>query len=51
VIPCSLLQGVSFEEGYAEYDGKSPNVKYEDYFSKLEIEAKRNGRGIWGNEY
>ena len=34
------------EEGYAEYSGEPPNLKYDKYFSKLENEAKEKGKGL-----
>lgn len=35
------------EEGYAEYSGEPPNLKYDKYFSKLESGAKEKGKGLW----
>lgn len=35
------------EEGYAQTMTIPPNVKYADYFSKLQREAREKGRGLW----
>jgi micrococcal nuclease len=42
------LNSLLIEQGYAEYSGKPPNVKYEKYFLRLESEAKEKGKGLWG---
>lgn len=36
------------EEGYAFLYTFSPNVKYTDIFVKMQSEARRNKRGLWG---
>jgi micrococcal nuclease len=35
------------EEGYAQVMTIPPNVKYADYFLKLQKEARQNGKGLW----
>jgi micrococcal nuclease len=35
------------EEGYAQIMTIPPNVKYADYFSKLQREARQNHKGLW----
>ena len=37
------------EEGYAQVMTIPPNVKYADYFLKLEKEARANHRGLWAS--
>jgi len=36
------------EAGYGQLMTVPPNVKYADYFLKLEREARENRRGLWG---
>ena len=36
------------EEGYGQVMTIPPDVKYADYFLKLEREARKNGKGLWG---
>ena len=36
------------EEGFAQIMTVPPNVKYSDYFLKLQKEARESGRGLWG---
>lgn len=43
-----MLNSLLIEQGYAEYSGKPPNVKYEKYFLRLESEAKEKCKGLWG---
>lgn len=43
-----MLNSLLIEQGYAEYGGKPPNVKYEKYFLRLESEAKEKRVGLWG---
>lgn len=43
-----MLNSLLIEQGYAEYSGKSPNVKYEKFFLSLESKAKKKGMGLWG---
>ena len=43
-----MLNSLLIEQGYAEYSGESPNLRYEKYFSNLESEAKEEGKGLWG---
>lgn len=35
-------------EGYAQLLTIPPDVKYVDYFTKFQTEARENGRGLWG---
>ena len=35
------------EEGYGQIMSIPPNVKYADYFLKLEREAREKGKGLW----
>ena len=35
------------EEGYGQLMTIPPDVKYADYFSKLEREAREGGKGLW----
>ena len=35
------------EEGYGQVMTIPPDVKYADYFLKLEREARKNGKGLW----
>lgn len=40
------------EEGYAQVLTVTPNVKYADYFLKLERDARTNNKGLWeGGSY
>ena len=43
-----MINSLLIEEGYAEYSGESPNLRYDKYFSKLESEAKEKRMGLWG---
>lgn len=43
-----MLNSLLIEQGYAEYGGESPNLRYEKYLSGLESEAKKQGKGLWG---
>ena len=43
-----MINALLIEEGYAEYTGESPNLRYDKYFSQLESEAKEKGKGLWG---
>lgn len=36
--------------GYAEVKTYPPNVKYQDMFYELQVEAREAGRGMWGAE-
>ncbi len=45
-----MLNALLIQKGYAEYDGKPPNVKYEDYLLNLQNQAKAEKRGMWKNE-
>ncbi|SHH24381.1 micrococcal nuclease [Thermosyntropha lipolytica DSM 11003] len=38
------------KEGYARVLTIPPNVKYAEHFLKLEREARKEGRGLWGKE-
>lgn len=38
------------KEGYAQVMTVPPNVKHSDYFLKVQREAKKNNRGLWGLE-
>jgi micrococcal nuclease len=42
-----MINSLLIEEGYAEYSGESPNLRYDKYFLQLEHEAKENGKGLW----
>ncbi|MGB7291389.1 MAG: thermonuclease family protein [Thermodesulfobacteriota bacterium] len=42
-----MVNSLLIEEGYAEYSGEPPNLRYDKYLSKLESEAKKKGKGIW----
>jgi micrococcal nuclease len=42
-----MLNSLLIEQGYAEYSGEPPNVKYEKFFLRLENEAKETGKGLW----
>jgi micrococcal nuclease len=44
-----MINSLLIEQGYAEYSGKPPNVRYEKYFLRLESEAKEKGTGLWGD--
>lgn len=37
------------EEGYAQVLTITPNVKYSEYFLKLQREARENKRGLWAD--
>lgn len=43
-----MVNSLLIKEGYAEYSGESPNLRYDKYFSQLESEAKEKGKGLWG---
>jgi micrococcal nuclease len=43
-----MINSLLIEQGYAEYSGEPPNLRYEKYFSELESEAKEKGKGLWG---
>lgn len=36
------------EEGYGQIMTIPPNVKYADYFLKLQAKARESGKGLWG---
>ena len=42
-----MINSLLIEAGYAEYNGESPNLRYDKYFSQLEREAKEKGKGLW----
>ena len=37
------------QEGYAQVMTIPPNVKYADMFLRLQVEARKNVRGLWKN--
>lgn len=43
-----MINSLLIEEGYAEYSRESPNLRYDKYFSRLESEARKKGKGLWG---
>lgn len=43
----TFLNAKIIEEGYGEIMTIPPNVKYADYFLKLQKEARENKRGLW----
>jgi micrococcal nuclease len=44
----TFLNGHLVKNGYASVMTIPPNVKYADYFVKLQREARLNKRGLWG---
>lgn len=45
----SFLNALLVKEGYASVATFPPNVKYSEYFVKLEREAKARKKGMWRN--
>jgi len=43
-----MLNALLIQKGYAEYEAKLSNLKYEENFLRLEDEAKAESRGFWG---
>lgn len=46
-IRAHMFNAIMLTEGYAVQVTFKPNVKYFDYFSAYEAEAKRENRGLW----
>ena len=47
----TMLQEILLSEGMAMVETYQPNVKYADYFYKLQKKARKEGKGFWGNGY
>lgn len=47
----TMLQELLLSEGMAMVETYQPNVKYADYFYKLQKKARKEGQGFWGNGY
>jgi len=45
-----ILNNLLIQEGYAQVMINSPNFKYKDLFLKLEKEAKKQDKGLWGKQ-
>jgi len=43
----TMVNAELVRQGLAEARAYPPDIKYQDYFEKLEAEAKSEGRGIW----
>jgi len=43
----TFLNGKILEEGYGQVMTIPPNVKYADYFLKLQRQARRDNKGLW----
>lgn len=41
------INGILVREGYAKASTYPPDVKYQEYFSRIEKEAKENNKGLW----
>jgi len=39
------------KQGYAQVSTYPPNIKYVDLLTKLQKEARENGRGLWGVQF
>ncbi len=44
-----MLQDILISKGFAQLDTVPPNVKYEQRFYKLQMEARQNEAGIWSD--
>lgn len=44
-----LINDVLVRQGYANASSYSPDVKYQDQFTKAEREARENNRGLWAS--
>ena len=44
----TFINAKLIEEGYAQVMTIPPNVKYADYFLKLQKEAREGNKGLWG---
>jgi len=44
----TFVNALLVKQGYAKVYTYPPNVKYIDLFRKLETEARKNKRGVWG---
>ena len=47
----TFVNALIVKEGYARTMNIAPNVKYEDLLFELQLEAKSNGKGLWGAGY
>jgi micrococcal nuclease len=43
-----MVNATLVREGYAQASSYPPDVKYQDMFSSLQVEAAEAGRGLWG---
>lgn len=41
------INGILVREGYAKASTYPPDVKYQEYFSRMEKEARENNKGLW----
>lgn len=41
------FNGILVREGYAKASTYPPDVKYQEYFSRIEKEARENNKGLW----
>ncbi len=41
------INGILVREGYAKASTYPPDVKYQEYFSRIEKEARENNKGLW----
>jgi len=46
----TFLNAELVKQGYAKVSTYPPNVKYVDLFTKLQVEARENSRGLWKEE-
>jgi micrococcal nuclease len=44
----TMLNAELVRQGYAQVATFPPNVKYQELFVKLQREARKAGRGLWG---
>lgn len=47
-VRAQMLNALLVADGYAMVSTYPPNVKYEDVFLAAQVEARENGRGLWG---
>ncbi len=47
-IRLKMFNAILLLEGYADQVIFEPNIKYADYFSVYEAEARESGKGLWG---
>jgi micrococcal nuclease len=45
-----MLNALLIEGGYAKAVTVMPNVKFKDLFLKIEAEARKQGKGLWGKD-